>query len=254
MREVSFLEKLAEDLIEGGFAKALKPRLQPVQIAKSLAKEMGASTIVGPDGPLVANSYSVFLHTADFSLFAGFQGNLEGELAGYLRGYAQRRGLKPLGAISVSVKAATDVRPGRIHTSAAMMDTPQPSPEMDSSAQPIGNTMEMAVVSVAAPASAAASPNQPVARLIGSSGEEILLIQRTTTVGRAIDNDIVLEAKSVSRHHAKIHWEAGGYTVEDLGSTNGSFVAGRRINRHFLQDGEQLLFAGVLFTFRLSGV
>jgi len=255
MREITFLERLAGDLVEGGFARVLKPRLQPVQIAKALAKEMGANRMVGPDGPMVANHYSVFLHPDDLSNLAGFQGNLERELSGYLSGYAARRGLKPVGAVSVSLKEATDIKPGHVRTDSAMMDTPEPAASAaPSTTQPIESTMEMRVVAAAAPAPAPApaSPEQPPALLIGPAGEGIPLARPSTTVGRAIDNDVVLEVRSVSRYHARILWETDRYLLEDLDSTNGSFASGQRVRRHALLDGEEISFGGVRFTFRLA--
>ena len=95
MRELSFLERLAENLLKGGFARALKPKLEPVQLAKALAKEMERSRLVGPEAPMVANHYLVYLNPADFARFSGFQANLERELASYLRGYASRKRLPP---------------------------------------------------------------------------------------------------------------------------------------------------------------
>jgi len=55
------------------------------------------------------------------------------------------------------------------------------------------------------------------------------LDQSSISVGRAPDNDLALEEVSVSRHHARLSVEGGRLTVEDLGSANGTFVAGERI-------------------------
>ncbi len=253
MREISYLERLAEELIEGGFARVLKPKLQPVQIAKALAKEMGKTQMVGPDGPLVANRYSVSLNPADFALFAGFQANLERELAAYLRGYADRKGYKPMGAVSVYLQESPDVLPGRFDLEGVMADSPALSAPSGPN-PPIGSTMEMPLVSVQRrEASSRASHHQPSAALVGPSGEQLEITRATTAVGRAVDNDVVLDARSVSRHHAQIRWESGRYVLEDLDSTNGTFASGQRVRQHTLVDGEELSFGGITFRFRVAG-
>ena len=95
MKEVRFLEKLAERLLEGGFNRALKPRLQPVQIAKALARAMERSQLVGADAPLVANRYRVYLQPADHQSFAGFRTTLERELAELSLRHGRPPGLAP---------------------------------------------------------------------------------------------------------------------------------------------------------------
>ncbi len=67
------------------------------------------------------------------------------------------------------------------------------------------------------------------------------LSKGVVTIGRDITNDIVINDPEVSRHHCRLTQGGGGYTVEDLGSTNGTFVNGQRLTgARPLQPGDML--------------
>jgi len=72
-------------------------------------------------------------------------------------------------------------------------------------------------------------------------GEFALPDGREIVVGRASDLDMVLMEDMVSRQHARILSAGGAVTVEDLGSTNGTFVNGQRIERTQLRTGDRVL-------------
>lgn len=62
-------------------------------------------------------------------------------------------------------------------------------------------------------------------------------------IGRDIGNDIVINDAEVSRRHTRLSMQAGGYILEDLGSTNGTAVNGDRLtSRHVLRVGEVVSF------------
>lgn len=56
------------------------------------------------------------------------------------------------------------------------------------------------------------------------------LAKSLLTIGREVKNDIVINDAEVSRQHLRFTEQAGGYTVEDLASTNGSFINGQRLS------------------------
>lgn len=63
------------------------------------------------------------------------------------------------------------------------------------------------------------------------------------TVGRDLSNEIVINDAEVSRRHARLTFQPGGYLLEDLGSTNGSAVNGQRIlSPYLLRPGEVISF------------
>jgi len=60
------------------------------------------------------------------------------------------------------------------------------------------------------------------------------------TIGRAHDNDLVIDDPTVSAYHAKIYTYLTASYIEDLNSTNGTFVDGKRINTHILRPGTEI--------------
>lgn len=63
----------------------------------------------------------------------------------------------------------------------------------------------------------------------------------TLTIGRAGDNNVRLDDQTISKHHAKIVTYFNATHVEDLDSTNGTYVNGKKISQHVLQPGDVLL-------------
>jgi predicted component of type VI protein secretion system len=61
------------------------------------------------------------------------------------------------------------------------------------------------------------------------AGQSFDLDKPVITLGREAGSDIVLEDPQVSRHHARLTLQAGGYVIEDLGSTNGTFINEQRL-------------------------
>ena len=72
----------------------------------------------------------------------------------------------------------------------------------------------------------------------GETLREYPLDQETVTIGRLNDNDIHIDNLSVSSKHAKVRTILNDSFIEDLDSTNGTFINGKKINKHALQDGE----------------
>ncbi|MHB8798022.1 MAG: FHA domain-containing protein [Thermoanaerobaculia bacterium] len=69
-------------------------------------------------------------------------------------------------------------------------------------------------------------------------------------LGRESDNHFVLTDPGVSRHHARLVRSGDGWAIEDLGSSNGTRVNGRRVSRALLRDGDRVRLCGVELEFR----
>ena len=75
----------------------------------------------------------------------------------------------------------------------------------------------------------------------GDFVKEYALDKETLTIGRKPDNDIHIDNLAVSGNHAKILTILNDSFVEDLDSTNGTFIAGNKITKHALQNGESII-------------
>ncbi len=80
------------------------------------------------------------------------------------------------------------------------------------------------------------------------AGSRWPIVSDSITLGRAKDCDIVLPERQVSRYHARIERDAGGYVVRDLGSRNGTAVNGAAVRGmpYRLRDGDEIALAGAL--------
>jgi pSer/pThr/pTyr-binding forkhead associated (FHA) protein len=87
-----------------------------------------------------------------------------------------------------------------------------------------------------------ASRFQLVMRAGPTTGKFFELIGADITIGRDPSADIVINIPEVSRKHARLRQETGGFVLEDLGSTNGTFVNGQRLSSpHSLRHGDTIM-------------
>ena len=87
----------------------------------------------------------------------------------------------------------------------------------------------------------------------GFEGMEYELSSEETLIGRNPTTDVTLLDENISREHTIILFddETGGYTIEDLQSTNGTKVNGKRVRSASLSEGDKIQIGKTLFRFLL---
>lgn len=73
-----------------------------------------------------------------------------------------------------------------------------------------------------------------------SAGARFLLDHDVVSIGRHPDAELFLDDVTVSRRHAEIHRTESGWVLRDLGSMNGTYVSGSRVEEHHLRTGDEV--------------
>jgi pSer/pThr/pTyr-binding forkhead associated (FHA) protein len=73
--------------------------------------------------------------------------------------------------------------------------------------------------------------------------------KENTSIGRKLDNDLVIQDSLISRYHAEIKFEDGKFTINDLDSTSGTYLNNKKINRSILYSGDLILVANIPIMF-----
>jgi pSer/pThr/pTyr-binding forkhead associated (FHA) protein len=89
--------------------------------------------------------------------------------------------------------------------------------------------------------------------IAGASKSGEITVNPPMTFGRSRDADLTLRHALISRKHCEIAESNGQIVVRDLGSLNGTFIGGQRINEAPLKDGDELMVGSVTFRVHLSG-
>jgi hypothetical protein len=85
-----------------------------------------------------------------------------------------------------------------------------------------------------------------------NAGSRYLLDSPVTTAGRHPDSDLFLDDVTVSRRHAEVDRTPDGYMLRDVGSLNGTYVNGERVEKHELRDGDVVQIGLYRLTFLLG--
>ncbi len=250
----SGLEGSLEKYVEGLFRDDFSGQVQPVEIAKKLAREMRDSKRVSINNIYVPNEYTVFLHHSDWESISSFTGALARELQDYISHKAAEK--KYSLACRPLVKFVTDenISPGSIRVESMFSEAPPEEEKIALEHEPIEHTQRFTPVKGAAlPAPA---PLLYKAKLFIDTGPRhggsFDLKKDLIVIGRSEDCDLVLKDDSISRNHARLELQRGGYTIYDLGSTNGTWVNGDKITSKTLTSGDVLMLGSTSCTFKVE--
>lgn len=260
----SGLEGNLEKYIEGFFKDKFKGRVQPVEIAKKLFREMRDRKRVSISNVYVPNEYTVYLNSEDWQAVSTIAPRLADELQEFLVEKAKEKSFTLVASPLVTFSEDNSLGEGLLRVegrfgnpvtqrengigmgeaAAAKQaaveefeDTLCYRPARDTSPVPVVPTEVKAYLEVSA------GPQE---------GKVFSLEPYPMIIGRRENCDIIITDSSVSRRHARVEYYQGSFKLSDLGSTNGTFVNGVRIDKKVIEPGDAVKFGSTLCYFKVE--
>jgi hypothetical protein len=230
-RVEAFLERFLE-----APAGRLGASIQPVSLAKRIERAMDTNKTYGDAGVIVPNQYDLHLHPSDFAAFASYRSALEDDLAHGVLARARHERYSLVARPRVQLIADETARRGEIRVAANVVDERGSRLRDAAPAQASSDTMVFDRPAAASPDSARRAYLLVSTR--GSRPVQFDLGGPLIGIGRASDNDVIVDDPMVSRHHCQLKLQHGAYSFTDLGSRNGSTVNGQPVSTVALGPGD----------------
>jgi hypothetical protein len=236
------------------FSRAFSSQVQPVELARKLAKEMDAHRTASVSRVYVPNQYTVYLSPQDHERLEGYERSLEQELSGYLLEHARRHDYALLTRPEVDLETDDRLRLGEFGIQTRLVKPPARQGEQPSQGEQ-GHTMVYTAPRQQRPKKS----KQPGADLVETRAivslddRRYVLEGPSAVLGRSKDCDCIFRDPNVSRRHAELRrGSTGDWQIVDLGSTNGVKVNDRRVETSRLSPGDEVTLGTTRFLFDIE--
>ena len=237
MGVLSDFERRLEGAVEGFFARTFRSGLQPIELARALARYLEDHRHVTEDGVVVPNVFRFTLNAKDVERLSSFGESLRRELAEVVVRSARDEGWRLRGHAVVRIEESDTVAYGTYHLAGLV--------ERETS------SATGAVDPVTGNGQVPSAPARFRVRVLrgGEPGSEAPLVSDRVLVGRRSDCGVLLEDATVSRQHAAFVRRGDDWWVIDLESTNGTKVNGSTTAERPLRVGDRIEFGDAVVEF-----
>lgn len=226
MSLLSRLETKLESAVEGIFTRTFRGRIQPLEIARKIEKVMDESKILSVETAYAPNRFVVKLNPEDYDHLKPFAPTFLPELERYVAEHAHEIHCHLTDEPGVELRQDEAVKAGSL----------QILPEISEAPREVERKVRK---------KARASRLLLVVQNGSEQGRSFEIGEDGGFVGRSSDCLIALPEAGVSRHHARLSLENGSVLVEDMGSTNGTYVNNEATERGELLPGDVLSIGGI---------
>lgn len=242
MNGLAKFERFFEQMMEGTVGRIFRSPIQPAEIGRRLERAMESNQVVSVDGIIVPNDYSTHMNPLDMVVFADFVPVLCHQMEDWLIDLASQREYGFIDHVRVQIFGDESVPRRAIHVDATISELPgydkakQDEVQRTEVYRVVKNTGDV-------------SPKLLRFTKGDAAGETVIIRRPVVSIGRALDNDVIIDSAEVSRHHARIEIRDGTFHILDLDSTNGTAVNGKPANATRLNHGDTISFGTIELQF-----
>ena len=243
MNKIDQFENLAERLVEGTFARLFAGRISPMKVALHLEEAIEQHQVCIPGGIAQApTEYWVFLNPKDFRALTEKEsegqdgGRVKEALSNHITELVSEADLELSSPPVVHIEPDEDVPIRDVRVEARWI---RPESEVEQTREWSPSDTD----EVDARPLREGPDGRPF--LIVEGARHVDINQSTVSIGRALDNDIILEDPRISRHHAQIRQRYGHMVLYDLDSSGGTQINGYPVEECVLHSGDVISLARV---------
>lgn len=256
---MSFFSELEENLekyIDKLFFKN-KPgeQLQPVDIARQMAREMRRKRRTGLTGVFVPNRYQIAMGPKDYQVLEPLLERLAGELKDFITEKAAEKKYELAGPVAIDFITEPELVAPAERLLVEGRFEQQPAGETEAyPEQRREDTQQFVPIRYSQPKeNTFLRESRAVLEQISGArgGAQYELDAEFTVIGRRENCDICLKDAGISRKHAVITRSGGRFVIIDQDSSNGTYINGSRINSQVLKTGDVIVMGSTALTFKV---
>ena len=225
--------------------------LKPKDIAFKIGRIMDNTRTESVFKVYVPYRYRVFLSQKDTDRLEPFKSSVMKELTDYINNHAKKKDYHLMGEPEINFVTKESFKEGKFQVEPIFeddnMDTGEQTVVFDNNITgPVSGQEKTMVFDKNI-------ENNPVLEILEGKdrGSKYTLVGSNITLGRRADNQIRIDDTNVSRYHSRIVYQ-DGWKIEDLNSTNGLYVNGKKVKESSLQDEDKIRVGSTVLRFRIK--
>lgn len=226
--------------------------LKPKHIAHRIGRLMDTSKTESVFKVYVPYRYQVFISEEDKSRMEPFRSSMKKELVDFIHRHATKHGYHLMDEPEIHFEVKSGLTPGSFQVEPVYQNSDDTIDQLNTMVFDKSDIHELQQQTATGTVRSRLADTPVLEVLEGNDiGMKYDLTGMTITLGRREDNQIVVNDPNVSRYHARIYFDTKEWRIEDLKSTNGLFLNGKKTKKAPLNTGDEIRLGSTLMKFRI---